>query len=78
MARYLKKKGYYTDGIQKYIEKWGSNDCETAKQVGTRYRLIGVFVEKSKWKKLIKHPSLTIAMYYLRFRVAITFIEGKA
>jgi len=78
IKQYLKKKSYYTSGIQKYIAKWGSTDLETIKQVGTQYRLLGVFVEKSKWKKLIKHPSLTIAMYYLRFRVAITFIEGKA
>ena len=28
MKRYLKKKGYYADGIQKYIEKWGSDDLK--------------------------------------------------
>ena len=74
MNRYLKKKGYYKDGIQKYIKKWGSNDKETAKQLGMRYRLFGVFVEKGKWKKLIKHPLLTIGMYFLRFRVAIRYL----
>ena len=77
MKRYLKKKGYYTDGIQKYIEKWGSNDLETAKQVGVRYRLIGVFVEKGKWKKLVKHPLLAISMYSLRLRVAISYLRGS-
>ena len=56
IKRYLKKKGYYTDGIQKYIEKWGSTDLETTKQIGIRYRLIGVFVEKGKWKKLLSIP----------------------
>ena len=77
MKRYLKKKGYYTDGIQKYIEKWGSNDLETAKQVGARYRLMGVFVEKGKWKKLVKHPLLAISMYSLRLRVAISYLRGS-
>ena len=77
MKRYLKKKGYYTDGIQKYIEKWGSNDFETTKQIGIRYRLIGVFVEKGKWKNLVKHPLLTIAMYFLRLRVAIGYLRNS-
>ena len=48
--RYLKKKAYYTGGIQKYVLKWGSNDPEIVKQTGVRYRLIGVFIEKGKWK----------------------------
>ena len=43
MKLYLKKKGYYSDGIQKYIEKWGSDDLETTKQLGVRYRLIRRF-----------------------------------
>ncbi len=77
ITRYLKKKGYYTDGIQKYIEKWGANDPETAKQVGVRYRLIGVFVEKGKWKKLVKQPILAISMYSLRLRVAVSYLRGS-
>ena len=76
MKRYLKKKGYYTDGIQKYIQKWGSNDLETSKQVGMRYRLMGVFVEKGKWKKLIKHPLFALGMYFLRLRVAIGYLRS--
>ena len=76
MKRYLKKKGYYTDGIQKYIKKWGPNDLETAKQVGLRYLLMGVFVEKGKWKKLMKHPVFALGMFFLRFRVAIGYIRN--
>ena len=78
MKRYLKKKGYYTDGIQKYVKKWGSEDSETVKQVGFRYRLIDVFVENGKWKNLIKHPLLTVAMYFLRLRVAISYMRNRA
>ncbi len=77
MKRYLEKKGYYTDGIQKYINKWGKEDSETAKQTGFRYRLFGVFFEKGKWKNLVKHPLLTIAMYFLRFRVAIKYVRNR-
>ena len=72
---YLKKKKYYTPGIQKYIQKFGSDDPDVVKQVGMRYRLIEVFIEKGKWKKLIRHPFLTIAMYILRLRVALAYVN---
>lgn len=74
---YLKKKQYYTAGIKGYTQKWGSKDSEIAKQTGAIYRLIGVFIENGKWKKLIHHPILTISMYYLRLRVAWTYIQSQ-
>jgi len=75
--RYLKKKVYYIEGIQKYLIKWGSNDLETEKQVGFRYRLVGVFIEKGKWKKLMLHPLLTCGMYLLRFQVALGYFLNR-
>jgi glycosyltransferase involved in cell wall biosynthesis len=76
MKRYLKKKDYYTDGIQRYIKKWGPDDLETAKQVGFRYRLIDVFFEKGKWKELMKHPLFAFGMYFLRLQVAISYVRS--
>lgn len=75
MKMYLEKKDYYVNGLQNYIEKWGPKDIETMKQLGGLYRLIGVFVENGKWKKLIRYPLFMIAMYYLRFRVAIEYFK---
>ncbi len=74
--RYLKKKAYYTEGIQKYIGKWGSNNLEIAKQVGMRYRLMEVFIEEGKWKKLVRHPVYLIAMYSLRLMVALEYLRS--
>jgi len=76
MKRYLKKKNYYAIGIKNYVRKWGLNDLGTMKQIGVWYRLVGVFVEKGKWKKLIRYPLFTIAMYYLRLRVAIGYLQS--
>jgi glycosyltransferase involved in cell wall biosynthesis len=76
MKGYLKKKNYYSNGIKNYVRKWGPNDQETMKQVGVWYRLMGVFVEKGKWKKLIRHPLFMIAMYYLRLKVAVGYIQN--
>jgi hypothetical protein len=39
MRQYLKKKGYYADGTQGYVRKWGHTDLETIKQVSARYQL---------------------------------------
>jgi glycosyltransferase involved in cell wall biosynthesis len=75
MKKYLKKKNYYADGIKNYVRKWGPNDPEIMKQTGVRYRLMGVFVEKGKWKKLIRHPLFTSAMCYLRLRVAVGYLQ---
>jgi hypothetical protein len=46
------------------------------KQVGVSYRLLGVFVEKGKWKKLMRHPIYVIAMYCLRLRVAVGYLRS--
>jgi glycosyltransferase involved in cell wall biosynthesis len=74
---YLEKKKYYTDGIKNYIRKWEPNDPETVKQIGMWYRLMGVFVEKGKWKKLMRNPLFMIAMYYLRLRVALAYLPSR-
>jgi glycosyltransferase involved in cell wall biosynthesis len=73
---YLKKKSYYAAGIQKYVQKWGSSDEETMKQIGVRYRLMDVFVEGGKWKKLVKHPLYAVAMYILRLGVAVSYVTS--
>jgi glycosyltransferase involved in cell wall biosynthesis len=78
MNHYLKKKSYYTDGIQKYIEKWGPSDSEIKKQTGIRYRLIDVFIEQGKWKRVVCHPPFAITMYWLRFRVALAYLLNRA
>jgi glycosyltransferase involved in cell wall biosynthesis len=77
LKSYLKKKKYYSNGIKNYVRKWGPNDQETMKQTGVWYRLMGVFVEKGKWKKLIRHPLFMIAMYCLRLSVAVGYLQNK-
>jgi glycosyltransferase involved in cell wall biosynthesis len=76
MKGYLKKKNYYANGIKNYIRKWGPDDAETRKQTGMWYRLMGVYVENGKWKKLARYPLFMIAMYYLRLRVALEYFRN--
>ncbi|MCX6000372.1 MAG: glycosyltransferase [Chloroflexi bacterium] len=75
LRTYLAKKGYYTTSLDQYIGKWGKDDPIVRKQLGLYYRLAGVFVENGKWKKLVKHPLLTIGVLSLRGMVGITYLK---
>jgi glycosyltransferase involved in cell wall biosynthesis len=73
LREYLNKKSYYTQSFERYIQKWGEDDPVIRKQLGGWYRLFWVFVEGKKWKRLLRHPLLTIGLYLLRFMVGIRF-----
>ena len=75
--QYLNKKSYYAKTFDKYVQKWGKNDKIIKKQLGFWYRYFGVFIENGKWKRLVKHPGLTIGMYWLRFMVGIKYFTYK-
>ena len=77
LKKYIRKKSYYAGSFDNYLNKWGRKDIIVKKQLGLYYRFIGVFMEKGKWVKLLKHPLLAISMYYLRFLVGITFLLKK-
>lgn len=74
LKKYLNKKGYYAKKFDDYIAKWGKNDPDVKKQLGARYRLIGVFIEGGKWKRLLGHPALTFGVFYLRLLVGLKFL----
>jgi len=74
LKRYLQKKAYYARSFDTYIKKWGKNDPDIKKQFGIWYRFFGVFTENEKWKKMIKHPILTMGMFTLRFLVGMVYL----
>ncbi len=74
---YLKKKKYYVQSFDSYIQKWGKNDKDVRRQLGWFYRFFGVFIEKGKWIRLFRHPILTFGMYFLRFRVGWAFLTRR-
>ena len=77
LSEYLKKKSYYAKGFDGYIAKWGKDDPDIRKQFGVWYRFFGVFLENGKWLNLLKHPLLSMGMYWLRFLVGAVFILRK-
>lgn len=78
LIHYLKKKLYYSQGFDGYINKWGKNDPDIKKQFGVYYRFVGVFVENKKWRKLIASPVNMLGMYFLRFLVGVSFLAHRA
>lgn len=74
LKKYLSKKSYYAKSFDKYINKWGKDDPDIKKQFDFFYRYFFVFVEKRKWKKVIKSPHLYIAMIFLRTLVGLVYI----
>lgn len=77
LTKYLAKKEYYSKNVDIYIKKWGKNDPDIKKQFGFRYRYFGVFVEKRKWKNLVRHPLLALGMFFLRFLVGVKYLTRR-
>lgn len=57
---YCKKKAYYTKSMRKYEELNPDDKC-----LNLKYRCWTVFVEKGKWKKIMRHPILTMGIVFL-------------
>ena len=76
LRKYLEKKGNYVGSFDGYVGKWGKGDRIVKKQLGFWCRYLGVFVEDGKWKRLLRHPVLTLGMYFLRVRVGIKFLRS--
>lgn len=77
LKKYLQKKAYYASSFDTYIKKWGKDDPDIKKQFGWIYRYIIVFVANGNWKRIIKHPILTIGVYFLKSLVGFVYILSK-
>lgn len=76
LKRMLGKKAYYTKSMAAYQAKWKGHPA-LKKQFGLYYRFFGVFVEKGKWRKLLRHPVLALVMYFERFAVGLTYLLNR-
>jgi glycosyltransferase involved in cell wall biosynthesis len=77
LITYLRKKFYYTQGFDGYIEKWGWDDPDICCQFGLGYRYWTVFTEKGKWLRLLQRPDLVFGMYFLRLLVGVIYLLSK-
>ena len=76
LAKMLAKKAYYTKSFAVYRRKWPDHPS-VRKQFSAYYRLCGVFVERGKWKKILRHPILFCVMMFERFLVGFTYLKNR-
>ena len=72
----LEKKAYYTKSFAAYKEKWRGHPA-VRRQFSPWYRFVGVFVEKGKWKKVLRHPILFAGVMFERFAVGIVYLFNR-
>lgn len=77
LGKYLKKKQYYSRSFDTYIKKWGQDDPDVKKQLGVSYRFFWAFVEDGKWRKLVSHPILAAATFFLKFMTGLMFLTRR-
>jgi len=69
---YCRKKAYYTKSMKNYMSKWPKDPC-----INFKYRCWTVFTEKGKWKRLLRHPILTLGVCFLLAVRGIIFYVNK-
>lgn len=57
---YFKKKAYYAKSMEQYARNWPDDKC-----LNFKYRCCTVFVENGKWKKLLRHPILSLGILFI-------------
>jgi hypothetical protein len=55
----------------------GKSDPDIRKTVGFLLPLFGVFIERGKWLLLLKHPILSLSMYFLKIAVWCKIYQTK-
>lgn len=75
LRRMLSKKSYYAGSFGRYKDKWQGRE-EVKKQFSAAYRFFGVFFEKGKWRKVLRHPLLFAYVLFERFLVGLVYLFG--
>ena len=76
LKRMLEKKAYYSKSMTAYQAKWRGHPA-LKKQFGLSYRFFGVFVERGKWKRVLRHPVLAFVMYFERMAVGLIYLLNR-
>ena len=77
LKRMLGKKAYYTKSFAAYQAKWAGHPA-VRRQFSPFYRFVGVFVEKGKWRKVLRHPNLFAGVLFERVAVGLVYLCNRA
>lgn len=70
---YFRKKSYYAKSMKRYREKWPNDEC-----LDFKYRCFTVFVEKGKWKKILRHPILFMGIVLIVIARGFIYIKNNS
>lgn len=77
LLTYLTKKTKYNLGGEIYKEKWKRNrsvyDKIVSKQYSPSYRLVGIFFENMKWRKVLKNFHEFVIVVFLRLWIGLFY-----
>ncbi|MBU6280316.1 MAG: glycosyltransferase [Actinomycetales bacterium] len=77
LLRYARKKAYYSAGMTRYIQKWGKSDPIVRAQFSPVNRMLGIFLRRGQWRRVLQHPFLFCAVLATRLTVGLTFLTAR-
>lgn len=77
LKTYFSKKSYYQASIDAYARKWKNQNLAVKKQLGVSYRLIGVFFESGRWRRVLKSPHMFVLVFMIRLVVGIRHVLSR-
>jgi GT2 family glycosyltransferase len=76
LRQFLAKKAYYAQSVGRYRAKWRGHPV-VRRQFSPFYRFVGVFVEKGKWRRVLRHPLLFAGVLFERVAVGVTYLLNR-
>lgn len=70
---YINKKKKYFNTLNGYIHKWGKFHPEIQNQLNPKSR-IKIFLEEGNFLRLLRHPLLSLGMFYVNLRVGLNYL----
>lgn len=70
---YFKKKSYYAKSMSLYANRWPIDKC-----LNFKYRCFDVFVQDGKWKKIVRHPILSLGILFIIFVRGLIYVTRRS
>ncbi|MGN0855735.1 MAG: glycosyltransferase [Kiritimatiellia bacterium] len=75
-GKLMAKKKYYSGTMEAYRRKW-PDDPIVRRQFSPWYRFFGVFLERGKWRKVLRHPFLFAGVLFERFAIGVVYLLNR-
>jgi len=78
LSDFLRKKWYYMGGLSAYTQAAENEARHHHRQMlNPLYRLVTVYVEQGKWRRVLRHPLMFLNVLALRLMVSLEYVAHK-